>query len=101
MLRLDLSDVLGLQFLCSLFAICHLFVLEDRLFPTWVLDHCIITAPFYQRLQLVTAGRHGLTLFQEVLRAAPQRELKGQSINFTNENHFVLRHTTQSVKAVV
>lgn len=84
-LGLDLSDVLWIQLLCSLLAMCHRFVLEDLLFPVWIFNHRFITAPFYQRIQLVTTGRHSLTLFQEVLRAAAQEELKGRS-NFTIEN---------------
>lgn len=77
---LDLSDLLWLQLLCSLFAMGHLFVLQDLLFTVWVLDHLIITAPFYQRMHLVTAGRHSLALFQKVLGAEAQGEFRGTSI---------------------
>lgn len=71
-LGLDLSDVYWILFLCSLSTICHHFVLEDFLFPMGAFDHCLITAPFYQRLQLVTTSRHSLTLLQEGLWAAAQ-----------------------------
>ncbi len=94
-LRLDLSDVLWLQFLGSFFAICHVFVPEDPLLSAGVFDHCLLTAPLYQRLQLVTTGRHSFSLFQEVLRTAAQYKLKGQSINFASKKkQFTKRHTT-------
>lgn len=38
-LGLDLSDVFWLQFLWSLTAICHSFILEGLLLPTRVLNH--------------------------------------------------------------
>ena len=81
-LGLNLSDVLRLQFTCSLFAICHRFVIHDVLHAVRVLNHRLITAPFQQRLQLVTAGRHSFSLFQEFLRAAAQGELKREIHQF-------------------
>lgn len=79
---LDLSDVLGLHFLRSLSAMRHHFVLQGLLLPVRVLDHRIVAPPMYQGLQLVTAGRRGLALLQEVLRAEVQSELKKQTITF-------------------
>lgn len=53
LLGLDLSDFLWFQFAWSLSAICHLFVLKDRLSSTRVLDQFLCTSPFQQRLQLI------------------------------------------------
>lgn len=97
-LGLDLSDVLWLQFPFSLLAICHCFVLENPSLTVWVFDHRFIAAPFNERLQLVTTGRHGLPLFQEVLWGAAQRELKGQSIDFASEDQLICHSVCHSVK---
>lgn len=96
-LGLDLSDVLWLQFPFSLLAICHCFVLENPSLTVWVFDHRFIAAPFNERLQLVTTGRHGLPLFQEVLWGAAQRELKGQSIDFASEDQLICHSVCHSV----
>ena len=69
---------------------CHCFVFKGLLLSTWVFNHPLIAAPFYQRLQLVTAGRHSLPLLQEALRGeAAEGELKGQPSNLTSENQFM------------
>lgn len=68
---------------------CHCFVFKGPLLSAWVFNHPLIAAPFYQRLHLVTAGRHSLTLLQEALREAAEGELKGQPGNLTSENQFM------------
>ena len=78
---------------------CHCFVFKGLLFSAWVFNHSLFAAPFYQRLQLVTAGRHSLTLLQKALKEAAEDELKGQPINLTSENQFMLK-VNHSEKAV-
>lgn len=70
LLGLDLGDFLWIHFPSPFLAIRYRFVPEGLLFPLWAFDHVLLAAPFYQRLQLVTAGRHRLALLQETLGAA-------------------------------
>lgn len=69
-LGLDLGDFMWIHFPSPFFAIGYRVVPEGLLFPLWAFDHVHMAAPFYQRLQLVTAGRHRLALLQEPLGAA-------------------------------
>lgn len=77
-LRLDLSDLLGLQLLAR-FANGHVFVGDDRLTAVGVFDHRLAAAPFHQRLQLITSAAYGLPLLQEILRAAAYQQSRRPS----------------------
>lgn len=74
-LGLDLCDVLGSEFFCSFLAIGHWLVFEGPLTPTGVLDFGDSTASLQERVQLITAGRCGFSLFQKVLLKTEERKL--------------------------